>query len=417
MNSLLSFPELPAHAAVLATAEVWLDGAAVGQLDRVARTPGCVAAAGMPDLHCGRGIPVGAAFAFDGRVWPDLVGSDAGCGAWLGVFPRLKKRGDALVRRLERELEEPPLDGLDLAAAFHAVWSWGPAGLRRVPDVPESLLELLPALPDDSLAGEAAPEHLADLAVLHGQALGTIGGGNHFAEVSRIIEAMEPHVGVGSAAVLVHSGSRSVGHSVAERWRGAVLEGSDIDGYLGELEGALRFAVTNRLVIAWRLLRAAGVRADALTKRLDLAHNTVAREKLPGLVGEPWVHRKGCAPAHAGDLTLVLGSRGAPTWLMRGTGCERSLCSVAHGAGRRLSRSDARAKLSTRYGKRPSNKANRKNKQRCVGGSRVLCDNPQLLLEEHPDAYKPIEPVVAALEAAGAATRVAALMPEVTVKC
>jgi release factor H-coupled RctB family protein len=91
--------------------------------------------------------------------------------------------------------------------------------------------------------------------------------------------------------------------------------------------------------------------------------------------------------------------------VLLGTGAEASLASVAHGAGRRMGRSEAREKLSARYTRRQA-----------VQGGRVLCDDPALLFEEHPDAYKPIGPVIDALLAHGAARPVATLVPLLTVK-
>jgi release factor H-coupled RctB family protein len=93
---------------------------------------------------------------------------------------------------------------------------------------------------------------------------------------------------------------------------------------------------------------------------------------------------------------------------MRGTGAELGLRSVAHGAGRRMKRGEALAKLKDRY--------QRREVARSALGGRVLCDDQALLFEEHPDAYKAIEPVIAALEAHGLASRVASLTPIVTVK-
>jgi release factor H-coupled RctB family protein len=104
----------------------------------------------------------------------------------------------------------------------------------------------------------------------------------------------------------------------------------------------------------------------------------------------------------------VLGSRGAPSWVLRATDCEEGLRSVAHGAGRRMTRGEARDKLRGRY--------TRAEMRRTRLGGRVLCADSDLLYEEHPDAYKPVEPVVASLIDAGLATPVAELVPILTVK-
>jgi release factor H-coupled RctB family protein len=407
---------------VVAGEEVWLEAEAVEQLARVAGLPGCVRAVGMPDLHPGPGIPIGAAFAFDDVVRPGLVGSDAGCGARLWVLGRCKLGGDALERRVRAALERPALEDADPAALFDAVWQRGVRGLADVAGVPDSLAALaaedVAGDGDGAPAGEVArvPAEL-DRAAL-GRALGTIGSGNHFAEVSRVERVVDGAVAAGlgldgrSVCVLVHSGSRGLGRELAVRWGEAALAAGSADAtrYLGELAGALRFARANRLVIGWRLLSALGsAQPGRLSASIDVTHNTVVREPIDdGDGAHAWVHRKGCAPAHQGALTLILGSRGTPSWIALGTGQRATLCSVAHGAGRRMTRSEAQAKLRHRY--------RRQDLGRTAAGGRVICDRTELLYEEHPDAYKPIEPVMASLETAGLARRVAALVPLLTVK-
>jgi release factor H-coupled RctB family protein len=93
---------------------------------------------------------------------------------------------------------------------------------------------------------------------------------------------------------------------------------------------------------------------------------------------------------------------------MEGFGTEAGLCCVAHGAGRRMARSEAYAKLRARH--------TRASLQRSALGARVICDDTTLMYEEHPDAYKPIEPIIESLEQAGSARRLAALVPLVTIK-
>ena len=143
-----------------------------------------------------------------------------------------------------------------------------------------------------------------------------------------------------------------------------------------------------------------------LNTAFDVVHNSVAREAFAA--GPLWVHRKGCAPAHEGQPTVVLGSRGANSWVMRGTGSDHGLCSVAHGAGRKMKRSEAREKIRARY--------RRNQLARSSNGATVICDDPKLLYEEHPDAYKAIEPIIESLEQAGLADRIAAIQPLLTVK-
>lgn len=396
---------LPAHASILADARVWMETDAVAQLARVANQPACTRAVGMPDLHPGRGIPIGAAFLFEGRVMPDLVGGDAGCGVLVVASRKAGPRGDSLERRARAAWDEPLLESVDPAALLAAAWGEGPRALAELPGVPGRLAELAMTYEPDP--GPSGP--LPSSARFASQ-LGTVGGGNHFAEISRVDQVADKtrarSLGLRRDAqvVLVHSGSRGLGVAIAQRYVGRRLEGAAIERYLADLRGAIRFSRTNRLLVAWRLLQAAGISgASRVAMAFDIVHNAVERRGPTA-----FLHRKGAAPAEEGQPTVVLGSRGAPSWLMHGLGNEACLCSVAHGAGRRLSRADAYDKMRARY--------TRASLQRTALGARVFCNETRLMYEEHPDVYKPIEPVVESLETAGAAARVASLCPLLTVK-
>jgi release factor H-coupled RctB family protein len=386
---------------VLGGEGVLVEPEAVDQLQRVAGTPGCVRAVGLPDIHPGPGLPIGAAVATT-DVRPALVGSDAGCGVRLVVHERIKAKGDVLMRRVLEATEEPCRWEVAPEELLGKLWQEGPAGLAGCEGLPEDLRELaareppLPALP------HPVPESFLYCA----DALGTIGGGNHFLELSQVQSVVDPQaadrLGLerGRFVVVVHSGSRGLGRMLADRWPDAAGEP---ERYLAELEGAVRFARANRLVLGFVLSRAVGVpRVDRVVASLDVVHNTVVSS------GGVFVHRKGAAPADKDELTVVLGSRGAPSWVLCGTGADHSLCSVAHGAGRRIARADARGRIRARY--------KRTELTRTSVGSRVICDDQDLLYEEHPDCYKPIDPVIEALVAHGVAHKVASLLPVLTVK-
>ncbi len=385
---------------------VVIEDAALAQLRHVAGLPGCVRAVGLPDLHPGMHGPVGATFAFDGVVRPALVGSDAGCGVRLTPVLRSRFAGDALERRIRQEMDGPPF-AKDLArAAFEALLASGLRGLANLDALPPTLQALAANEPEE---GALARPAWLEGDLIH--ALGTIGGGNHFAEISEVQGVVDADAGFArrGIVILVHSGSRGLGKALGDRWRGEVLEARDprVALYLSELHVACRFARANRFVLAWRLASALGAaREGSLGASVDVHHNTVSVETLDGR--PVFLHRKGAAPAHAGALTVVLGSRGAPSWVLRGLGQEETLRSVAHGAGRRIVRSEAVARLRPKY--------TRRSLERTALGGRVLCEDTGLLYEEHPDAYKPIDPVVDALVARGTATRVASLVPLFTVK-
>lgn len=408
-------PALAEAARLISGPGVWMESEATAQLAATLNLAGCVRAVGMPDLHPGSGHPIGAAVATREVVHPHLIGGDAGCGARLVVTSVERMDPDRLERRLNEAFDEDLLGEAPSEELFLAAWHRGARGLAEVEGLPEGLRMLAsrePELDDlDELAASGDPERYRGFE----RSLGTIGGGNHFAEVSRVsaIEDRECAESLGLSrnafVVLAHSGSRGLGTALGLAWKGGPTdeEGRPLARFLGELAGACRFARANRLILTYRLLRALGALRDhTLRGGFDIVHNDVRRESVAG--APAWVHRKGVAPAHAGMPTVVLGSRGAPSWILRGTGAEEGLRSVAHGAGRRMTRSEAQAKIKHRY--------KRAELTRSALGGRVICDDQSLLYEEHPDAYKAIEPVVAALESHGLATRVAALTPVVTVK-
>lgn len=395
---------------LIATKQVWMEGAALEQLGRAAALPGCVRAVGLPDLHPGPGgMPIGVALAFEDALYPGLIGSDVGCGV-RAVLTRLRRPSlDRLERRLQTTLDAPLSLG-EAPGVLEAILARGVAGLAELDHLPASLRNLAA----DEPVEEPLDPKLIDLDLLapfHADSLGTIGGGNHFAEIACVAE-VEGAEDIGHPvhdrlAVLVHSGSRSLGHLIAERYSTGRLSSADAGAFLSAQSWACRFAKANRWLLAWHLLSAAeAVRPDKQVLSVDCIHNQVTRRAIGGR--EVWLHRKGAAPAEQGQLTVVLGSRGAPTHLMRGTGEVDGLESVAHGAGRRMTRSEALSKMRAEH--------RRDSLGRTPLGGRVLCDRTEALYEEHPDVYKPIEPVIASISAAGLATPVATLSPLITVK-
>ncbi|MEX1366056.1 MAG: RtcB family protein [Nannocystaceae bacterium] len=393
---------------------VHIEDEARSQLRRVAGLAGCVRAVGMPDLHPGPGIPIGMVTASTSHVHPTLVGSDAGCGVTAAVALRVVPVGKRL-RRIDAATAQPAGFDVDPLAALEAAWHGGPAGLAELAECPEDFRGWVQGCAWGHVHGPSGPLPEVLREARFGEDLGTIGGGNHFVELARVdrVEQDGALAGLrrGAFVVLAHSGSRGLGYALIQRWHERSLhEPDEIARYLGELAGCCRFAQANRALLVWSVLQAVGSgRADRIGGTLDLVHNDVTRDTAPEPDSQAtWLHRKGAAPARDGELTITLGSRGAPSWILRGHGDQAHLCSVAHGAGRQIPRTEAKGRLAHRY--------RRAQLDRSRSGGQVLCERKDLLWEEHPDVYKPIEPVVAALEAAGIATRVASLVPEVTVK-
>jgi release factor H-coupled RctB family protein len=360
----------PIH--LFASSKSWIEGSALRQLQQVAALDGVRAVAAMPDLHPGKYGPVGCAILAD-RIYPQLVGSDIGCGMGLFRFDEAarKLRLDKLAERL-RVLEQ--------------AWPGG---------------------------GEAAADANLPASAFDG-ALGSIGGGNHFCEVQAIEAIVEPDAAARagldptSAYLLVHSGSRGLGYSIMERNLAAGISALDPASdagaaYLRDHDHAVNWARLNRSIIASRAAEAA--RAD-LTAIADLSHNLVETNGTGALA----LHRKGAAPADRG-LVPVPGSRGTLSYLVEPLAKDggENLASLAHGAGRKYDRAAAHGRVGAR-------KSDLVRLARNPFGGLVICEDKDLLIEEAPDAYKSIERVIADLEEFGLAQVVATFKPLITFK-
>ncbi|MBO3275099.1 RNA ligase RtcB family protein [Pseudomonas schmalbachii] len=359
---------------LIAADDTWIEGKAIQQLETTARLPGMRQVAGMPDLHPGRGYPIGAAFFSCGRLYPALVGNDIGCGMALW-------RTDIGVAKLNLDKLEKRLGNLD--GPLDEDWSEHIAGFGLAP---------------------CGHEH----------SLGTIGGGNHFAELQQLerlydSDAVET-LGLDrrQLLLLVHSGSRGLGEAIlreqVERFshQGLEEESDDCTHYLARHDGALRFAEANRQLIALRMLDRLRAHGEQV---LDVNHNLVSPARIGGVDG--WLHRKGATPADRGVM-VIPGSRGDYSYLVEPVADERSLLSLAHGAGRKWMRSECRDRLAPRY--------RVEQLTRTALGSRVICGDRGLIYEEAPEAYKAIDSVVGALHDAGLLRILARLKPVLTYK-
>jgi release factor H-coupled RctB family protein len=364
-----------AEVRVLASASNWIEGIAEQQLKKTAALPGMRLAVGLPDLHPGKGSPIGAVFAVEGRLYPALVGNDIGCGIglWQTSLRASKIRREAWADKLRR-LDEP----------------W-----------------------DGDTGTWLAERGLAPSGFEH--SLGTIGGGNHFAELQTIerVENAEAFARAGLTEehvyLLVHSGSRGFGEAIlreqVERFRFEGLDSNSPEAaeYLARHDHAMQWADANRALIAARVLDRLGAEGE---RRLDVCHNWIEQRQVGRR--DCWLHRKGAAPSTRGPL-VIPGSRGAFSYLVLPVGAsERSCYSLAHGAGRKWARTDSRARLEKRV--------TAKDLTRTDLGSHVICEDRELLYEEAPQAYKNITVVIDDLVRESLIQIVALLRPAVTYK-
>ena len=362
------------------TDSTWIEGTALQQLNHTASLPGMVMAAGFPDLHPGKGIAVGATFVSRGVFYPTLAGNDIGCGMsfWATDFAVRKLKLDRLEKRVSG-LEEP--------------WDGDLTPWRQ-------RFGFAPTLSD---AG-----------------LGTIGGGNHFAELQVVEEVRDDaafaELGLdkGHAAMLIHSGSRALGQDIfnellVNHGANALDEtGPAAAHYLQRHDHAMRFARANRALIAHRFAAELGGDVHCVS---DVAHNMVTREDFGG--APAWFHRKGAASTREAlqhGALMIPGSRGTHSYLVRAQreNAEDAAWSLAHGAGRRWQRGYAKSRLSHKY--RIDDLA------RTELGGRVICEDRELIYDEAPQAYKDIAQVIADLQAAGLIEVIAVYRPVLTYK-
>ena len=434
------------------------------QLANVATLPGIEQnALAMPDIHFGYGFPVGGVAAFDmaeGVVSPGGIGYDINCGVRLlrsrlsvdEVRPRIGE----LTERLYREVPSgvgsrggrPLAPGeVDAVLAGGAAWA-----VEQGHGTPTDL-----AFQEEGgrLAG-AVPSEVSETARKRGlRQLGTLGSGNHFLEVQVVDEIFFPEfasvLGLtpGQVVVMLHTGSRGLGHQVAtdfiQRMDARLLaEGVQLvdrqlscapvssdagQHYLGGMAAAANFAWANRQMITAGVRRGFASTFGRSSEELglevvyDIAHNIakVERHRSNGSTKPVLVHRKGATRAFPagreeipapyrpyGQPVLIPGDMGTASYVLAGLpgSMERSFGSSCHGAGRRLSRHAAvRAFRFDEVTRRLAEK-----------GIVVRSATREGVTEEAPGAYKDVEQVVRVAEGAGLSRRVARLLPLGVVK-
>ncbi|RJP48082.1 MAG: RtcB family protein [Anaerolineaceae bacterium] len=353
-----------------------IDDQSLAQMDNAMRLPISVAGALMPDAHVGYGLPIGGVLATDNAVIPYAVGVDIACRMRLSLYevsPHLLGQKPALFE-----------NALLTQTAFGMGAEW--KGNRRA---------------SHSVLDDSAWDATRLLQSLHDNAakqLGTSGTGNHFVEWGSF-RLQEPLFGLHPGeylALLSHSGSRSVGFKIADRYSKLAIEKHphldksvrhlawlSLDSEEGQeywlsMELAGRFASANHFIIHRRVAEAVGLKEAAVVEN---HHNFAWRERLPD-GHEVIVHRKGATPAGAGVLGVIPGSMGDAGYLVRGLGVAESLQSASHGAGRMMSRKAALNSIA----KSARDAYLKERGVTLLGGG----------LDESPQAYKPIDTVIAA---------------------
>jgi tRNA-splicing ligase RtcB len=425
--------------------------AALVQLANGATLPGVVRAVlAMPDIHQGYGLPVGGVVATDlrsGVVSPGAIGFDINCGVRLlrtgleaeRIRPRLSALVDALYAAVPTGVGgrgAVTLDARELGRVMREGARWAvERGHGEAAD--------LAALESSGCLSGADPEAVSRHAVERGvRQLGSLGSGNHFLEVQAVDEVYDAAAAarfgldVGQLTLMIHTGSRGIGHqvctdflktagsamarhgiSVPDRQLAcAPLDSPEARAYLGAMRAAANFAFANRQVLA-------GAARDAIERTLgispadlrlavvyDVAHNIAKEEEhtVDGARRHLLVHRKGATRAFPGQPVIVPGDMGRYSFVLEGTetAMSETFGSTCHGAGRVMSRTAA---VKAARGRRIVDElAERGVVARAAGF--------QSLAEEMPEAYKDVASVVDVVHRFGISRRVARLRPMGVIK-
>ena len=431
------------------------------QLANVATLPGIVdAALAMPDIHQGYGFPVGgvaATDAADGVISPGGVGYDINCGVRLLTLPiefdELADRREALVHELSRRVPvgtggKGAREGLR-GAKLERVLSLGPRAL--LDDLGIGSAEELHFTESGGCLEGADPAAVSPRARERGAGqIGTLGSGNHFLELQRVSDVYDEEAANafglrrGQVTVLIHSGSRGLGHQVCtdfvkrmdarlghygfelpdRQLSCAPIDSPEGRDYLRAMAAAANFAWANRATLAHRVRESVGSVlgrdvAENTRQVYDVAHNVAKLEQHAG--GTVCVHRKGATrafpPGHpeippeyaqAGQPVFIPGSMGTASYVLAGRrgAMERSFGTTCHGAGRRMSRTAVRKAVD----------GGQLRRQLEADGIVVRALSARGLAEEAPEAYKDVDRVVEIVERAGLAARVVRLRPVGVVK-
>ncbi len=410
------------------------------QVANVATLPGIINASyAMPDIHQGYGFPIGGVAAFDldeGIISPGGVGFDINCGVRL-LATNIKAedfeaKKDEVLHSIHRSIPtgvgrgnkekvgDAVLDGILVKGARWAVEH----GFGEKED--------LEHCEENGEMKNANPKDVSQRAKSRGKPqVGTLGAGNHFIDILKVDEVFNKDtaekfgVKIGTIVVLIHCGSRGLGHQVASDYIQLMERESDTSSlldrqlvnapfkseigqkYLSAMNCAVNFAFCNRQMIMHKIREQLKHYFPEAEARLvyDVCHNIakVEEHSVDGKKKRVCVHRKGATRSFEKQPVLIPGSMGTPSYLMVGTVESEKLSwgSAAHGAGRVMSRTQAINDLNPE-----EIKADLQNKS-----ITIEINSDKRLKEESPNSYKDIDEVVGVTDNLGLAKKVARLEP------
>lgn len=340
----------------------------------------------MPDVHCGKGATIGSVIPTDKAIIPAAVGVDLGCGMMAAKTSLTANDLPDGLGHLRAAIEKAVPHGRSDNGGRNDRGAWGTIPARVA--TAWAMLEADFAVISDKHPKVGRANHVNHL--------GTLGTGNHFIEV-----CLDENDAVW---FMLHSGSRGIGNRIGSyfielakadmrTWQinlpdkdlAYLPEGTDhFNDYVQAVDWAQRFAMVNRQVMMAHVIGAVRevlpVAFDAQVEAVNCHHNYVEREHHYGKT--VWVTRKGAVRAREGELGIIPGSMGARSYIVRGKGNPESFCSCSHGAGRVMSRAEARRRFTV--------------DDHVAATKGVECRKDMDVIDETPSAYKDIDAVMEA---------------------
>lgn len=465
--SIPKMDDMRVEATLFVSESIRLEADSLSQLVDACRVPTVRKVVATPDIHVGYGVPIGCILATSEVIIPAAVGYDINCGMRVlrtnlmardvdtAMLARSIRRDIPLGEgkeniRLSREEFDLVLEAgvsalYDIGRNDHPAWEFMDRDERK----------RLASLIEDGGSMKGDPAAVSPRAKERGRnQLGTLGGGNHFIELQEVVSISDDGtaaawgISEGQLLVMIHSGSRGIGHQIGEDYMSLArsrnygephpssqlcyipLDKKEGQDYVDAMHAGANLAFANRHAMAALVKKNFMYHCkDAELELLyDVPHNIAKLETHAGL--ELWVHRKGATRAFApsrmsagcyretGQPVLIPGSMGSFSYLLAGIEeNDRALCSTNHGAGRRMSRTQATGKVRHRDGKVLREGAITDEEfNRSMEGITLICENRHTIKEEAPQAYKDIDEVIRVVEGAKLAKIVAKMRPLAVLK-
>ncbi len=428
-----------------------LEEEAISQLTNVAMLPGIInPVCGMPDMHIGYGLPMGAVGAFDeneGIISAGMTGFDINCGinmirtnlSYEDVKQRLNQLTEKLFKNIpcgvgskgKLKLDDKQLDDVLINGVNWAVEN----GYGTKEDIKN--------MEENGCMDGANPEKVSDKAKKRGKPqLGTLGAGNHFLEIQKVSnifdEGFAKKYGLekNNVVIMIHTGSRGLGHQIASDYlkiHGKAAKKYDIklpdsqlvcaptksnegQDYYKAMKCGVNYAFCNRLIMTQWIRETFEQVFNKEWEKMDMktiygiAHNICKLEehKIEGKKKKVYVHRKGATRSFPNTPVLIAGSMGTASHILKGTeeAMNKTFGSTCHGAGRAMSRSAAIKKF---WGETIKKELAKK-------GIVSQSTTPKVLAEEAPLAYKDVESVIESVHKAGISLKVARMIPMGVIK-